>query len=94
MARDQELMELPSGVWTKLNNADITRISMQVKVGAMELRIGGNEIPSISLTGWTYEKGDGFIQKPLSEISEAGGTSAYGRPAKNGVTTMVQIDHA
>lgn len=99
MARDQEIVECPAGVWTELTNDDVTDITFQVLAGAVEVRATDGATPAATDRGYFYrndgrEYHEGELRVALSDFAEdPAAERMFARPV-NGRPARVMVDHA
>lgn len=90
MARNQEVLVVADGQIVELTNDDVERITFQVLSGHVEIRVG---LTVEGQRGQSYREEFGERQKPLAELSEAGGSRVFaigrGHPE-----SKVFVDHA
>ncbi len=92
MARNQETITVAHKEVRELTNADASRITFAVLEGQIEIRIE-TSATATGDRGLPYSQGSGEIQRPLSELVEAGGVRviAIGKAFPN---SAVLVDHA
>lgn len=101
MARNQESVTCPPGVWTELTNSDTTAITFQVRSGAIKVRCTTGAAPSsLSDGGYEYhstpdgENNFGEIRIDLADLSSAEGVDRVFATPINGRKALVTVDHA
>lgn len=93
MARDQETIECPVGVWTQLTNDDVTAITFQVISGACYIRYTTDETPPGGSVGMLYGTNQGEQNANLSDlVNLSGAARVWARGA--GVSAQLLVDHA
>jgi hypothetical protein len=98
MARSQDVISCPVGVWTELTNSDAISASFQVIDGAIELRATVGAVPpAASARGFLYvNTGVGHREGELDALLSAfapGATRLYARPG-SGRAASVLVSHA
>ena len=101
MARNQEYVSCPAGVWTELTNSDTTQITFQVISGSIKVRATTGSAPSsLSDGGYVYhahpsdrQTEEGEIRVALSSLSSAASVDRVFATPINGRTATVLVDH-
>lgn len=98
MARVQEAIPCPMGVWTEISNSDITAATVQALKGAVAIRgtVGAvapltEPKPGLS-PGYVLQATEGLRQAPAASFG-AGVTRLYAYPVSS-EDAIVFIDHA
>ena len=99
MARDQELVRCPPGVWTELTNSDATTVTFLVVSGAIKVRATTGASPASTDPGYTYaaksydEQATGELRIPIADMSSAAGADRLWARPINGRSAAVVVDH-
>ena len=99
MARNQEVVTCPPGVWTELTNSDVTQITFQVVFGVAEIRATDGTAPSDSDRGYIYRNDgidyhEGELRIDVATLAEASGVDrVFARPL-NSRNAKIIVDHA
>jgi hypothetical protein len=100
MARDQEIIICPLGVYTEITNSDAEKITYQLQEGpAMSVRLTpSGDLPTPGQPGLNYKTGEGVRQIPLTEIAfSAVNKRVYVKPVGAGnrpaTSVKVLVDH-
>jgi hypothetical protein len=102
MARNQESVTCPPGVWTQLTDSDITEITFQVVTGSVKIRATvGATAPATDAEGYVYharptaeQTENGELRVGISDLTAtAGANRVYARPI-GGRKARVIVDHA
>lgn len=101
MARVQELVTCPPGVWTELTNSDTSVITFQVISGAVKVRYTTGSAPSaLSDPGYEYRSsvyldgsGEGEVNVSLSSMTGLSGADRAFAIPTNGRPAKVLVDH-
>jgi hypothetical protein len=102
MARNQEAVSCPPGVWTELTNSDATQITFQVVGGSVKVRCTTGAAPSaLSDAGYVYhahpadrQTEDGELRINISDLTATAGADRVFATPINGRTATVVVDHA
>lgn len=102
MARNQEAVTCPSGVWTELTNSDATQITFQVISGSVKVRATTGSAPSsLNDAGYVYhayptgpQTENGELRINISDLAAAAGSDRVFATPINGRTATVLVDHA
>jgi len=102
MARNQEAVTCPPGVWTELTNSDTTQITFQVISGSVKVRATTGSAPSaLSDAGYVYhahpadrQTEDGELRIAISDLTVTAGADRLFATPLNGRTATVVVDHA
>jgi len=99
MAQDQAQVTCPAGEYTQLTNADVTKITFQALVGAVEIRFTTDATPpAATLRGIVYrvtaERNEGELNRLISEMTNlVGADRVWAKPFDNS-PAAVYVDHA
>ncbi len=102
MARNQEAVSCPPGVWTELTNSDTTQITFQVQGGSVRVRATTGAAPSsLSDGGYIYhahpvnrQTEEGELRINISDLTAtAGADRVFATPIDGRIATVV-VDHA
>lgn len=101
MARNQEAVLCPVGVWTELTNGDVTEITFQVVSGSVKVRFTTGAAPSaLSDAGYEYHANsveyqrDGELRAAVADFAAAAGVDRVFATPLNGRRAVVVVDHA
>lgn len=100
MARDQAQVTCPAGAYTQLTNGDVTIITFQALVEAVEIRFTTDTAaPAATLRGIVYrvtpESNQGEVNKAISDLTKlAGADRVWAKPLDNERNAAVYVDHA
>jgi hypothetical protein len=102
MARDQELVICPPGIWTEITDGAATEITFQVVSGSVKIRCTDGAAPSdLSDPGYVYhgrpadpQQESGELRIEISQLAaDVGANRVYATPI-NGRNGKVVVDHA
>lgn len=99
MARNQESVMCPNGVWTQLTNDDVSAITLVVLQGDVYVRFTTDETTPTEAGGLPLREGAGVLAKPVNEMTFlVGADRVWAKPlASNGSVlndAVVHVDHA
>lgn len=93
MARNQEALSI-DGNWTQLTNGAVTDITFQVLAGKVEIRYTTDTTPpSTSDRGFVYDRDEGELDRPLTELTNLVGAARVWAKAVKPFSTVI-VDHA
>lgn len=94
MARDQDDIDCPVGVWTQLTNADVTNITFEVLGHPAYIRFTTDETVPTEARGKLYPYATGEADRSVSELAKlAGADRVWAKPA-GAHPTVITVDHA
>jgi hypothetical protein len=102
MARNQEAVTCPVGVWTELTNSDATSITFQVQSGSVKVRATTGSAPSaLSDAGYIYhahpsdrQTEEGELNIALTDLTSTAGADRVFATPISGRRAVVIVDHA
>ena len=102
MARNQEAVSCPPGVWTELTNSDTTQITFLVQSGSVRVRATTGAAPSsLSDGGYVYhahpsdrQTEEGELRINISDLTATAGADRVFATPISGRTATVVVDHA
>ena len=102
MARNQESVTCPPGVWTQLTNDNVSEITFQVITGSVKVRATVNAVPpAADAEGYVYharpageQTENGELRVEIDDLTATPGANrVYARPI-GGRKARVIVDHA
>jgi hypothetical protein len=102
MARNQESVACPPGVWTELTNSDATAITFQVISGSVKVRATTGAAPAaLADPGYVYhahpadrQSEDGELNIAISDLTATAGADRVFATPISGRRAIVVVDHA
>ncbi|PCI53886.1 MAG: hypothetical protein COB36_11650 [Alphaproteobacteria bacterium] len=93
MARTQESIPCPSGMWTQITNGDVENITFQVQVTDVRIAITAGAVAPTGTDGFFYKKGWAEARRALTDYTAlVGANRVWARPI--GTTgASVLVDH-